>query len=246
MGLFELGATAAGTPRALAKVDAPEVPRRQLLAWEKELIGTFLSDHPLNELFDGGAPGGFAQIVELEHRASGASIRMIGLVTSVRRVSTRTNRTMAIVELEDLTGTIDLVAFPDCYDRFATLFEVDTILEIVAKVDRRGDQLQLICESASCDISLKPKVSRPRRALHLQLPFSHDVWNDIRVMQSIDEILKRYEGDDSVIIHLQTTDQPIVLRSRSRLIEWSDALVGELGGILGPGGVELEEALIAS
>ncbi|MGH2534015.1 MAG: DNA polymerase III subunit alpha [Thermomicrobiales bacterium] len=246
MGLFDMGAAPAAAPRRLVVAEAPDLPRRQLLTWEKELIGTFLSDHPLSELFEQGSTEGIAQVVELSEQATGARVRVIGLVTNVRRITTRTNRTMAVVELEDLTGSIELVAFPDCFERHAELWEIDSILEVVAKVDRRGEQLQLVCETVSQDISLKPKLPTPRRTIHLRLPLTTDVWHDIRLMQSIDEILKRHEGDDWVVIHLQTAATPVALRSRSRRIEWSDDLVGELGGVIGADGVKLEDERIAS
>lgn len=246
MGLFDAGVAPAASPRLLSVAETPDLPRRQLLAWEKELIGTFLSDHPLSDLFEHGKSDGYAQIVELDGMPVGSRVRMVGLVTGLRRITTRTNRMMAVVELEDLTGTIELVTFPDCYDRHVELLEMDAILEVVAKVDRRSDQLQLVCETAAQDISLKPTQQTPCRTVHLQLPLSNDVWNDIRLMQMVDEILRRHEGDDSVIIHLQAGLTPVSLRSRTRRIEWSDALVGELGGIIGPGRVELEDALIAS
>ncbi|MGH2560967.1 MAG: DNA polymerase III subunit alpha [Thermomicrobiales bacterium] len=246
MGLFDLGGGADAAPRRLAVSAAPDLPRRQLLTWEKELIGTFLTDHPLSELFEQGTTDGYAQIVELDGHATGTRVRVIGLVTGVRRITTRTNRTMAVVELEDLTGTIELVAFPDCYEQHADALEADNILEILAKVDRRNEHLQLVCETATQDISLKPKQPIQRRTIHLRLPLSADVWNDIRLMQTVDEILKRHEGDDWVVIHLQTAAAPVALRSRSRKIEWSDELVGELDVLIGPDCVDLEDDLIAS
>jgi DNA polymerase-3 subunit alpha len=245
MGLFDMGG-ATTAPRTVALSEAPDLPRRQLLTWEKELIGTFLSDHPLTEIFENGAADGHAEVVTLEGRTPGTQVRVIGLVTGVRRIATRNNRTMAVVELEDLTGTIELVAFPDCYEQHGALFEEDAILEVVAKVDRRNDQLQLICERATQDISLRPRRKLTPRTLHLRLPLSPDVWEDIRLMQTVDDILKRHEGEDAVVIHVQTVATPVRLRSRSLRVEWSDALAGELGGVLGPNLFEIEEPRLAS
>jgi DNA polymerase-3 subunit alpha len=239
MGLFDMGAATA-TVRRGPLVSDTEYPRRQILTWEKELLGVFLSDHPLTEIFAGGIAEGIAQIGQLGERPTGAKVRVIGLVNSVRRITTRSDRTMAVIELEDLTGSIELVAFPDCYEQLGELWEADKILEITAKVDRRGEQLQLICEIATDDISLKPSAPPPRRMVHVRLPSSDDVWNDIRVMQQVDEILKRYDGEDAVLLHIPTTDRVITLRSRTLKIEWSDALARELSVVVGRDGVNIE------
>jgi DNA polymerase-3 subunit alpha len=194
----------------------------------------------LKEIIDGGVREGIAQIGQLGERTTGTKVRVLGLVSSVRRITTRSDRTMAIIELEDLTGSIELVAFPDCYDQLSEFWEADKILEVTAKVDRRGDQLQLICETATDDISLEAKKPLPQRTVHVRLPSSDDVWGDIRVMQQVDEILKRYDGEDAVLLHVPTTNRVITLRSRSLKIEWSDALARELTDVVGQDGVKIE------
>lgn len=244
MGLFEMGGT--GTlAEAATGGDVPEIPRRQLLSWEKEFIGLYLSDHPLNEVVESGLADGVAQIVELSERSPGDRVRIVGMIVGVRRITTKTNRTMAIVDLEDLTGNIELVAFPDCYEQHADLWEVDRIIETVAKVDRRGEQLQLICDRASDEITPLARPT-PRRAVHLSLPASPDVWDDIRLMQTVDDILKRFEGDDDVIIHIPTAAEPVALRSRTRRVEWGEQLEGALRQVLGSERVEVEEPRLAS
>jgi DNA polymerase-3 subunit alpha len=239
MGLFDMG-SATTTVRSGPLVAATELPRREILAWEKELLGTFLSDHPLKEIIDGGVREGIAQIGQLGERTTGTKVRVLGLISSVRRITTRSDRTMAIIELEDLTGSIELVAFPDCYDQLSEFWEADKILEVTAKVDRRGDQLQLICETATDDISLEAKKPLPQRTVHVRLPSSDDVWGDIRVMQQVDEILKRYDGEDAVLLHVPTTNRVITLRSRSLKIEWSDALAREFTDVVGQDVVKIE------
>ena len=89
---------------------------------------------------------------------------MVGMVVSVRRVTTRKDRTMAIIDFEDLTGNIELVAFPDIFEQFAELWKPDQIIEIFAKLDKRGEQLQLICESGSKEITAITTEPAPVRS----------------------------------------------------------------------------------
>ena len=120
IGLFDLGGAApaaASGPVGLPEV--PPLPRKDLLTWEKELLGLYLSDHPLNDVFGDGVPSGLAQIVELPQRTPGEKVKVVGMIAGIRRITTKTNRTMAIIDLEDLTGNIELVAFPECYESHA-------------------------------------------------------------------------------------------------------------------------------
>lgn len=74
---------------------------------------------------------------------------------------------MAIIDLEDLTGNIELVAFPETYDNNSIHFEIDRILDVSAKIDRRNEQLQLICESVTDDLSALGVETLPTRTIHL-------------------------------------------------------------------------------
>ncbi len=245
IGLFEVAQTAPLPARANALPGVPEVPRKDLLAWEKELLGLYLSAHPLSEVMGAGVRQGTVQIVELDDRTPNEKVKLIGMVTGVRRITTKTNRTMAIIEFEDLTGTIELVVFPDCYERFADLWQPDAILEVVAKIERRGEQLQLVCETASVDVAPAVAAS-PSRVLHLRLPTSSDVWTDIRLMQEVDAILRRHEGEDVVVLHVRRQGAEVALRSRARRVEWTDALADELRVVLGRDGVAVDEPRLAS
>lgn len=246
IGLFEVGAAAAPVSTSKLEGKGKEIPRRDLLRAEKELLGLFMSDHPLNDVFQHGIPAGYCQIVEMSERPTGDRIRTVGLITAIRRIPTRTNRTMAYVELEDLTGNIELVLFPDAYDVHAESLGPDKIVEAAARVDRRGEKLQLICETLSFDVTAKLEPAAPKRAVHLEIPVSQDVWDDIRLMQAIDAVLQRHEGDDGVVLHIPSGPSLIQLRSRSRRIEWSPALADELSGILGSNRVNFAEKVAAT
>lgn len=245
MGLFDLAGTTGATTKPRAIAEATEIPRRQLLAWEKELTGIYLSEHPLAEVLETSQRAGLVQVVELAERAKGETVRLIGMVNGVRRITTKTNRTMAVIDFEDLTGNIELVAFPDCYEQHADVWEADAILEVTAKVDRRNDQLQLICETASIEIKQAPR-QKPTRAVHLRLPATSNLEQDIRLMQDVFEIVTLFEGDDELVIAVPTSRGPVALRSRSRRVEWNDRLQDALSRVLGSDRVELKVPLLAS
>jgi DNA polymerase-3 subunit alpha len=247
MGLFEAGGEGLGRVAGGAVLAAaPEPERKQLLDWEKELLGLYLSDHPLASIVESGRISGNTLVVELAEREPGPKVKVVGMVAGVRRIATKTNRTMAIVEFEDLTGTIELVAFPDCYERYSEALVEDAILEVIAKLERRGEQLQLVCESATSEIAMSAPPPERRRVVHVRVPVTSDIWADIRRMQDLNGILERHEGEDGVILHVPHRRGTRMLRSRARRVDWNDVLAAELKRLLGPDGVRLEEPRLAS
>jgi DNA polymerase-3 subunit alpha len=246
IGLFgELTPASAAGPKRLSSNQPPN--SRERLSWEKELLGLYLSSHPLQDVFAGGRAQGIVSIVDLgEARQPGDRVRLIGMIASVRRITTRQNRTMAVIDFEDLTGNIELVVFPDAFDQFSELLEADRIVEATAKLDKRGDQLQLVCESISAEITAIVAPPAPTRTVHLTIPSSEDVWHDIRLMQQIDAILDRFDGQDQVVIHLGETRKQVALKSRKHRIEWSRGLEDALRDVLELEKIKVEEPRIAS
>jgi DNA polymerase-3 subunit alpha len=168
------------------------------------------------------------------------------MVVNSRRIATKNGRTMAIVELEDLTGSMELVAFPDTYERTSEIWVADAIVLVEAKLDRRGEALQLICEAATTELPVTPSaVPDSRRTLQIRLPMTADVWADIQIMHRLDAIFRRHEGDDLVVLRLPGPDRRDAwLRCRRRGLEWTPLLAAELTEALGPDRVTVVEGKV--
>lgn len=202
--------------------------RRELLAWEKETLGLYLTSHPLMDITGHGAPDGHVQVAEVGALPIGNKINLVGMIIGVRRVTTRTNKTMAVMEVEDLTGTIEVVAFPESYERFTALIEEDRILVFEVKIDERGENRQLILDALREDV---PGPRRQETALPevvIRLEASSDFWKDVERMQAIDEVLQIHEGSHCVEIELVCGGDVRRLRSRSRQVDWSPELTADL------------------
>lgn len=210
---------------------------KTILAWEKELLGLYLSSHPLMEIFAEGTPRGFTQVQDVQHRNVGEKIQLVGMITTARRITTKTNRTMAVLEVEDLTGTIEMVAFPDAYEANGSKLEPDAILAFTAKIDERGESRQLIMEAVTDELPVVKRAIAEGPSLAVRLPATPDVWGDIRVMQDIDAVLRQYEGSQPVIFEVHTLQGVRSMRSRSRRVEISQELEKTLGAIVGSDGV---------
>lgn len=229
--------TAEAAPGASTQLaDVAPADGKQLLAWEKEFLGLYLTSHPLMELTGQGAPNGYSQVADMEGKSPGAKVRLLGMVTSIRRITTRSNRTMAVMEVEDLTGTIEVVAFPDAYEAHTEVIREDVILDFQAKIDERGERLQLILDTLTSDLPETVAPVAPQPTVEISLRSSDDLWQDIRLMQEIDAVLQRHEGTLPVRIGLWIGDEVHVFASRSRQVEWSGDLETEIGHLVGRAG----------
>jgi len=240
MDMFGLVAEAAEADSGGQLPDVAPADNKQILEWEKEFLGLYLSSHPLTSIVGNGVPDGYVQIVDIAERPVNDKVKIIGMVTGVRRITTRKNTTMAIVEIEDLTGTVESVAFPDTFEQCSTQLEPDAILTVTGKVDERGESRQIIIESISSslpELNLRPH-STP--SVFITLPRKGDYWADVAVMQEVDDVLKRHEGEARVVLLVPSDHGYRRLRSRTRQVTWSQELVEALEGIVGRGRVALE------
>ncbi len=148
------GGSESGDDLVLATVSpGEETPQREKLRWEKELIGLYVSEHPLNSLMAAIKHLPNIQYSEtLRREAEQLNNRMVtvvGLVVAVRPIMTKKGDTMAVVTLEDVQGTIDCVLFPRTWAQFQDLVEVDKPLIVMGKADSSRGDMQILVESVS-------------------------------------------------------------------------------------------------
>lgn len=130
-------------PKAAPVRDYPPTEKLRL---EKELVGFYLSDHPLKQLAQQVKLLSPVALGNLDEMADKAKVSAIVMVPELRQVNTRKGDRMAVLQLEDLTGSCEAVVFPKSYARLADHLMVDARLLVWASVDRRDDRVQLIVE----------------------------------------------------------------------------------------------------
>ncbi|HEY8870500.1 MAG TPA: DNA polymerase III subunit alpha [Candidatus Limnocylindrales bacterium] len=144
--LFDLGA---GDPGALEKPlpAATEVPMRERLRWEKELLGLYLSEHPMGEIAERVGPFVTAYSGDLHDESlDGQRVVVCGIVTGLRTVVTKARATMAVVTVEDLQGSVEIVVFPKLYEQTGPTWTGGAILLVAGRVDHRGEETSLLAD----------------------------------------------------------------------------------------------------
>ncbi len=145
ISFFDLAAEPASLEAPLP--EATEVPVRERLRWEKELLGLYLSDHPLGEVAERIGRFVTAYSGDLRDESlDGQRIVVGGVVTGLRTVITKARATMAIASLEDLQGSIEVVVFPRLYEQTAPTWREGAILLVAGRVDHRGEEVSLLAD----------------------------------------------------------------------------------------------------
>lgn len=128
------------------KIPLPEVEeaeKKQRLAWEKELLGIYLTDHPLKEVahlcLTFGKP-----INEITTEWDNKKLRVAGILTTVKKIITKSNEPMLFVGIEDTTGVSEILVFPRLYQETHTLWQSDQIVVVEGRISTKDGQIKVI------------------------------------------------------------------------------------------------------
>lgn len=134
---------------------ANEVSNREMKQWERELVGVYVSEHPLQAIFDQiGSTSGITFSNQLSESDHDRQVTMVGTVTYVRPHLTKTGKSMAFAGLEDLYGHIEVVIWPSTWDETREFWQVDRIIQVQGKIDAGRGDAKLLCDGATTDITV--------------------------------------------------------------------------------------------
>ena len=124
----------------------PDIPRKEILGWEKELVGIYISEHPLKQVMDRLNDVLSGSVGTLPEERSGQQVTVAGMVQRVYRHTTKKGNEMAFVTLEDMQGSCDVVVFPSIWKETRDIWQPEQILVVNGKVDSsRRDEPSLLC-----------------------------------------------------------------------------------------------------
>lgn len=132
---------------------ATDVPRRTQLGWEKELLGLYVSDHPLTPHVEALARVVTHYSGELAEAAHGQSVTVAGVVSAIRPYQTRSGKPMAFVTLEDIQGTIELVVFSRAWRDIGRWLELEQIVVARGRVDAERGDPKLLADEIQSDLA---------------------------------------------------------------------------------------------
>lgn len=153
-GQMSLFGASTGIVEEIRLPEVKNVDKREILSWERELIGLYITDHPLNEY-----QAILAQIVsyfsgQLPEATHEEKVRVAGLITVVRPYTTKTGKAMGFVTIEDIQGNIELVMFPKTWAKFNDKMVVGQIVIAEGKVDNANPPAKILVDEIRTEIKV--------------------------------------------------------------------------------------------
>jgi DNA polymerase-3 subunit alpha len=208
-----------------------EFDKRVLLRLEKEMLGQFVTDHPLLEIKERLAAQTDMEMPEVTTLGDGDVVAVGGIVSAIQRKYTKTGDPYAVFRLEDLSGGVIVVAFPNVYSDAAPLIESDAILLVKGKVDLRGRELQLrAIEIREPDLGDAGPVPKTKGTLVVDVPAATCT---TALIAKLKELLRAHPGSTPVTVRFLTSQGVTPLGVGSYRVEPGAGLLSELRTLLG-------------
>ena len=192
--------------------EMPPMPQDERLKGEKELLGLYLSDHPLRRIEAELHAKVDTYANQVTPEMENYEVRIGGVIKGVRPIVTKSGKPMAFVQLEDLTATIEVIVFTRVFEERRELLLSDNVVIVRGKVDarsaggddeERGEVAKVIADEILAFDDAGHEAWVRNQVVHLDVPAEATP----EQMASLQDILGRCAGPDRVVLHLQRADQ---------------------------------------
>jgi len=211
------------TPLLKAPDGHDEFAKSELLRFEKELLGLYVSGHPLEPLEERLALLRTCTVQDLADYPEGKELSVGGRIDSLRVITTNTGKRMAFVRIEDLSGQVEVTLFPEIYERAKKLLKEDQLVWVRGRTDRRANGVQIVAEEF---LSLE----EAERAVELHISIDAEAVTEA-FAHKLKEIFEASPGVSPVYVHL-TGDEPVTVRLGVH-VGLTKALLAQLEALLG-------------
>ncbi len=239
--------------------EAPDLPRDQIMAYEKELLGIYLTDHPLKRYEQQFRNSGATNIVDIGSYPHDSVIHVAGLIASIRQITTVTQKQMAVLVLEDMTASINAVLLPQNYEKCRAMLRDNSLVLVKAKVRYRTETVNGTSPSPHSDTEDPAETQEPHETHgqaeliiesmeplgHGRAPSSDDQTATVTsvhirltdherdILPTLRSIIECYPGSGKLILHVTEGDKEAHILSRLG-VDLSGGLHNDLKQLLGP------------
>jgi DNA polymerase III subunit alpha len=200
--IFDLGGEGEqGDRRAHDRpIPTDEFEKRELLALEKESLGLYVSEHPLDGVRDQLRRKTDCRMADVERRRDGEVVTVGGIVSALKQLTTKKGEPMVFLRLDDLSGSLETVVFNSVYTAARELLEADRVLVVKGRVDHKEGETKLIA------LEIAPfEASADKGEVRLRLDARRAPAGTIRELA---EVVRRFPGDAEVLLELETSSGP--------------------------------------
>ena len=208
----------------------PEWPENQLLAYEKEMIGFYITKHPLAQFEKMLRVYSTCSTTDLRTRSDGDEVLLGGIISKAKFTTTRkTNEKMAIVTLEDLNGTVEVLVFPSTFAKAGSLVKPDAIVFVKGRVNLREEEPKIVANEIAALDSVRAKYTK---AVVIDLLTAG---LEATSLEKLKKVLSRYPGRIPVYLSFVKPDgkRTIMSASSTFFVEPHEGLVRDVEKIFG-------------
>ncbi|MFC2045649.1 DNA polymerase III subunit alpha [Chloroflexota bacterium] len=254
--MFDLWGETVPTPTSSLELVTAEIPTKDKLAWEKELTGVYLSEHPFSAFAAGSVPDNATLCGQVDADMKGQSVVVAGMVTSIRNLFTKDRQPFISAILEDLDGSLEVMVWPRVYANTKDLWQEGNMLLVEGKVKLRDNQVQLICDHVNQYLPEKPQeeeekeeettVTQPaelplqNHRLIISITQTDNEESDLAYLNKVISTLNDFPGDDEVNLSVTNEDKIFNLKLSKMHINYCPELHQALVVLVGEKGLKVE------
>lgn len=193
-----------------------ELPKEEMLAFEKEMLGLFISDNPLLAVADLLNRKTDLPLSQIQEQKDGAVVWIGGIISSITRINTKKGELMMFAVIEDLEGSIEAVVFPQICQENADLLAEDRIVRMKGRLDKKEDEVKIIAQkieelqiNGDADVETAAEGTDKNRVLYLEAE-PKDI--DAPMIERINEILRANPGRSPVFLRLLDNGKTTTLK----------------------------------
>jgi DNA polymerase-3 subunit alpha len=213
----------------MEKVD--EWDHNQLLSFEKETLGFYITGHPLLRFADSLNKVTDTDSESITKKRDRESVTFGGIVSGIREVTTKKKETMAYVTIEDMKGSVNVIVFTDLYRKAFSIFHGEEPVLIKGALDVNEESVKVIASDA---IILADALKNPFSSVHFTIDVAKSAGKDIELIK---ELLQKYKGTYDGYIHLIVPDksETVIYLGKDLKLNISDDMKRGADSIFGPG-----------
>ncbi|MEA2056318.1 MAG: DNA polymerase III subunit alpha [Patescibacteria group bacterium] len=206
-----------------------EYPKKELLSFEKDLLGLYLTDNPLADALNAVSKRANKQINDIDQTIHlNQKFLFGGIISKVRQVQTRkTGKDMCFGTLEDQSGSIRFVAFPRTFKEYGDKLQQNQVVLVKGKVNEREGEINLIVEKVSSPDPEEITYENSKDYHEIFIPRK----TNKKTLEKLGKVLKGQHGDDKVIVIIPNGDKPRKMKL-PYTVKWNDELEKEIDKLL--------------
>ena len=229
-----MGSNGAGAVAAIELPQIEEWHEGQLLSYEKEAIGFYITGHPLEKYMKELKYLTNTDTNDIKEKQDEAEVSIAGIVTVVREINTKKGDRMAFATLEDLNGSLEMILFSDVYKNSISYLGGDVPVVVKGKVDKGEDSVKII---ASALYPLEQAKAAFVNTVHIKADANRIKADSLEKIRGVFNI---HTGKSPVYFHLLWNDREVVVAASDEFkVDSSEKFIKDIETLLGEGSVEL-------